>query len=636
MKRGEGNAQDQSIEPTRPHCCLYLPMSEQTSSHRRAVSSSGVYKRQVHDEAHEYVKLYDETTGRRIMMTSQNFAMNRDWMKSQFDEDPRIQVIDLEQGSNIQSEPADSKGKILKVSHSFAAEALDLFINLHYSSKEVLICCKSGRSRTPTLVVIFYQMFRHVTGKMAKLFVEGACREQRPTMAEMSRVDFPNYIKFQGVIDWIETHINALRNGEKTDFDVFLEKEIEKRKTLLQDYEGASSFLLQCIKQRGDPRTFLSPTPKRRPSAFVPSSGYFTMDKFAKFEKSINEQNSAVLPTRKTRGQHHTRYVPAAPSSAASLNVPNISSQEVPSMPSLNLSTSEILLASAISLEEVPFPEVPFPEVPFPQPANKNKQAIKQRRKQKQTKPSNKSSSSDDESSSSDDESSSSDDESSSSDDESSSSDDTSSSSSSSSDDDDDDDDVGCDVKILNHRGKSSKSSKFLYEEYFLQHKYDEPFWHQSDCLNVDKTSLEFQLVKKYDGKHPLPKAARGMKKKIKGGVAVPVKKGGEAFRKKKASGAAPVKKKDGPLRKRKANAAPEQRRTHQRKKRYPDYVITPENIAECLATEEEERYAMIGSICSHILSGVLIPQVIAIEKRDRRCRRGRTGRGGIGSGNHL
>ena len=72
------------------------------------------------------------------------------------------------------------------------------------------------------------------------------------------------------------------------------------------------------------------------------------------------------------------------------------------------------------------------------------------------------------------------------------------------------------------------------------------------------------------------------------------------------------------------------------KKKRYPDYVITPENIAECLATEEEERYAMIGSICSHILSGVLIPQVIAIEKRDRRCRRGRTGRGGIGSGNHL
>ena len=77
-----------------------------------------------------------------------------------------------------------------------------MHVNLsHY--QHVLVHCKNGRSRSPTVILAYMILFGGLSRDHAMQWLTNAFREQRPTISNHS-ADFPNFPKFESVLVALE------------------------------------------------------------------------------------------------------------------------------------------------------------------------------------------------------------------------------------------------------------------------------------------------------------------------------------------------------------------------------------------------------------------------------------------------
>ena len=70
---------------------------------------------------------------------------------------------------------------------------------------EVIVHCKRGRSRSPTVILAFL-MLRGLSREHAEQWLTNSFREQRPRIARIS-INFPNFVTFGNVLT-----VNSVRN----------------------------------------------------------------------------------------------------------------------------------------------------------------------------------------------------------------------------------------------------------------------------------------------------------------------------------------------------------------------------------------------------------------------------------------
>ena len=150
------------------------------------------------EQPNEYLRIYDPATNGIIYCVNRLHLRTPGWSKQWLLSDT-IPAIDVTSVIPFESKQAFTFDSYVDQKHipKFVDMLIDFACLIHYHlvrSGSVIVHCKNGRSRSPT-VILGFMMLRGLTREHATKWLQLAFQSQRPTIASKSG-QFPNFTKF--------------------------------------------------------------------------------------------------------------------------------------------------------------------------------------------------------------------------------------------------------------------------------------------------------------------------------------------------------------------------------------------------------------------------------------------------------
>ena len=79
--------------------------------------------------------------------------------------------------------------------------------NAEKISRELVVYCKNSRTRSPSVLLVFFMIFRGYSLDACKLWFQGTYPIQRPATVAVSAM-FPNFARFENVLQLIQSALN--------------------------------------------------------------------------------------------------------------------------------------------------------------------------------------------------------------------------------------------------------------------------------------------------------------------------------------------------------------------------------------------------------------------------------------------
>ena len=154
----------------------------------------------IDESEHEFLRCVDPITNGIIYCVNKIHLEKDGWCKKWISND--IHIIDVRKVKPFQSNAFTHDSMVDRNKTSkFVDMLIDFACLIHANLKrfgKVIVHCKNGRSRSPTVILAF-MMLRGLSKEHATSWLTTAFRSQRITIASRS-VEFPNFPKFESVI----------------------------------------------------------------------------------------------------------------------------------------------------------------------------------------------------------------------------------------------------------------------------------------------------------------------------------------------------------------------------------------------------------------------------------------------------
>ena len=188
-------------------------------------TTSTTYTRKINEHnPNEFFKLFDPETSHRIIVTTKHWAEQPSWRRDHANQTKKncmINCVDkqkkegneysvkvshlIENSAKIaESETPLNRTDIINTQKFFIEHATIMYL-LNLTEDNIVYFCRSGRSRTPSIVMLYLLLFkRHayegvsLTPGKVKAWLTHSFREQRATTYQQSKQWFPNWGKFVG------------------------------------------------------------------------------------------------------------------------------------------------------------------------------------------------------------------------------------------------------------------------------------------------------------------------------------------------------------------------------------------------------------------------------------------------------
>ena len=181
---------------------------------------------------------------------------------------------------------------------------------------KVIVHCKNGRSRSPT-VILGFMVLRGLGREHALQWLTTAFRDQRQTIARNS-AEFPNFPKFASVIVALETRCSTESSRLKIEQRVDRNMSSFSSSSSSSSSSGSSSLqkLSICGKPWTKPFDYVSSRLRQATRQGLVASSYCSP-----FERPSNETNDQRRRSKRNRSQSKT------PSTKAKMNITNRTDQ---------------------------------------------------------------------------------------------------------------------------------------------------------------------------------------------------------------------------------------------------------------------------------------------------------------------
>jgi hypothetical protein len=172
--------------------------------------------RQIHDN--EVVKLIDMETRGIIVNPTREKVWNNDPLSKSEETRPDDHIYVCEPNSclgkdaiGLRFDEMPSQGELPKVVKSFVQQACRIAAILHKGGNPI-VYCKNSRTRSPTVIVVFFMIFRGYSMNEFCLLFKKTYPLQRPKKNNES-LEFPNFLRFLNALEFLE---EALACSTKT------------------------------------------------------------------------------------------------------------------------------------------------------------------------------------------------------------------------------------------------------------------------------------------------------------------------------------------------------------------------------------------------------------------------------------
>lgn len=246
--------------------------------------------RQVHDD--NVVKLFDTKTGKVIHNPTRELAQKASCKRNHLcvvDANPQL-------GNDILSLVDDmpSAREVPRLAKLFTQRACWIAAKLH-EGQDPIVYCKNSRTRSPSVIVAFFMLFRGVPLDFCSRWFKDAYPQQRPKTNQVS-VSFPNLERFGSVLEHIQ---ELLESGMKGSGGFCLERTISTCSKKLLGDENALTLSAPMKNLKIPFPILVDGIPDDLPpSAFSPWAGRKPV-----FEKLQNKKSPIVRITRARRKQ---------------------------------------------------------------------------------------------------------------------------------------------------------------------------------------------------------------------------------------------------------------------------------------------------------------------------------------------
>lgn len=194
----------------------------------------------------EMCNLVDDITSTVISCGTRELCQNLETTTQGTDASVDVKYDIFDDKSNGSSERRQNVNLFIKFATRIAILA-------RLKKPRILVYCKNGRSRSPSVIATFFVLFRGFAVEEVKSWFNIAFPKQRPVTNKASRCGFPNFDKFTDVLEAIFNLKQVLEGTETTKARVTVEVESYCRNTLKLEETDTSKIvheLLQMITLR--------------------------------------------------------------------------------------------------------------------------------------------------------------------------------------------------------------------------------------------------------------------------------------------------------------------------------------------------------------------------------------------------
>ena len=168
----------------------------------------------------EFARVFDRDLNCVIVITNQKLQSDPEWVDKYIAPMPGEYVmlnvarecVPCLAGKSLTHDEMVDPGKV----NTLCKLLIDYttFIQLEFlrGCKTFVICCKNGRSRSPTVILAFLILYRGFTPIEADEWLRCIFKTQRPRLFRTSTSDFPNFDKFINVINKLQEYRDALND----------------------------------------------------------------------------------------------------------------------------------------------------------------------------------------------------------------------------------------------------------------------------------------------------------------------------------------------------------------------------------------------------------------------------------------